>query len=104
MKTCLIIIGWFLITAVTTTEDPTKSCKWIYKCCEEVAGKCVRVCDSEIICKDLVNNHNESLEENIQKETDTDSEVSTIPFEIINPKTCRKGFRRVNDQCKRVFK
>lgn len=102
MKTCLIIIGWFLITVVATTEDPTKSCKWIYKCCEEVAGNCVRVCDSEIVCKDLVNNHDEI----VQKELDSDLEVTTANISthaIIDPKTCRKGFKRVNNQCKRVF-
>ena len=93
MKTCLIIIGWFLITVATTTEDPTKTCKWIYKCCEEVAGECVRVCDSEIVCKDLVNNHDESLGEIVEIKEQA----------IINPKTCRKGFKRVHDQCKRVL-
>lgn len=106
MKTCLIIIGWFLITVATATEDPTKSCKWIYKCCEEVAGNCVRVCDSEIVCKDLVNNQDESLGEIVAKEKDSDLEVTTTNITthaIIDPKTCRKGFKRVQSQCKRVF-
>ncbi|CAO1431913.1 unnamed protein product [Diamesa tonsa] len=78
MKTCLIIIGWFLITVATTTVDPTKSCKWIYKCCEEVDGNCVRVCDSEIVCKDLVSNQNESLEEIVSTVTDSVLEVTTV--------------------------
>ena len=92
-----------MITVATTTVDPTKSCKWIYKCCEEVAGNCVRVCDSEIVCKDLVTNHDESLGEIV---TDSDLEATTVNLKthaIIDPKTCRKGFKRVHDQCKRVF-
>lgn len=98
MNSCFIIIAWLLIISIsitvsTTTEDPTNSCKWIYKCCEKVANKCVRMCDSEIICKDSANNNDENLEEVVEKQ----------PTNLISPRTCRKGYRFVQDQCKKVF-
>lgn len=43
---CITIFFIYAVNSYPTGEN----CKWRYKCCKLVEGRCVKMCEPEIIC------------------------------------------------------
>lgn len=92
MKLLHLLIIYSLFVNVQLTElntEPSKSCKWIYRCCDIIGTVCQQMCEPEIICE--TNQH------------DLNSEV-TEKYQLIQARACRKGYRLENKKCHRVLK
>lgn len=86
----LIIYSLFVKVHLTTELDKesAKTCKWIYRCCDIIGTVCQQMCDTEIVCE--TNEQQETIKENV--------------YQLIEARTCRKGFRYENKKCHRVLK
>ena len=71
-------------------NETSKSCKWIYRCCDIIGTVCQQMCEPEIRC-----------EENQQQDLSTET---TDKYHIIEVRSCRKGYRLENKKCHRVLK
>jgi hypothetical protein len=82
-----ILIFSALFFASTAAFNDDKNCKWKYECCMIENGRCVKMCEPQIICS-----------------TATDEDDEPAPFQVLNVK-CKFGYRtNSKGGCRKVMK
>lgn len=104
MKTLnfLILAVFFLVKCNSNIDN--ENCVWTYRCCEfkEINNvtKCLKMCEPLINCNQTSTTLNSNEIENFN--TTSPSDEQPQPF-FFRRRTCRKGFKYVNGQCRKLL-